>query len=147
MTEMNRRLMLAGSAAVPFAGWVRVVDAAVPKDTAVFAKQIDDLISLDPGESYEISGGEIATNVYDRLLRFEAEDMSKLVGGVAFMDELLRTAQVPKGSFYHCFASKQAFGQALIEAYAGYFAASFATTHSANVPITSASIFPFFNFT
>ena len=84
MTEMTRRLLLAGTAAAaPFAGWVRVVDAAVPKDTAVFAKQIDDLISLDPGESYEISGGEIATNVYDRLLRFEAEDMSKLVGGAA----------------------------------------------------------------
>jgi len=83
MTEMTRRLLLAGTTAAPFAGWVRVVDAAVPKDTAVFAKQIDDLISLDPGESYEISGGEIATNVYDRLLRFEAEDMTKLVGGVA----------------------------------------------------------------
>ena len=62
---------------------MRLADAAIPKDTAVFAKQIDDLISLDPGESYEISGGEIVTNVYDRLLRFEAEDMSKLVGGVA----------------------------------------------------------------
>src|SRR6201996_6374807 len=87
MTEITRRLLLAGTAAgaavVPFAGWQRVADAAVPKDTAVFAKQIDDIISLDPGESYEISGGEIATNVYDRLLRFEAEDLSKLVGGVA----------------------------------------------------------------
>ncbi len=83
MTEMTRRLLLSGTAAAPFAGWVRLVDAAAPKDTAVFAKQIDDLISLDPGESYEISGGEIATNVYDRLLRYEVEDLSKLVGGVA----------------------------------------------------------------
>src|SRR5476651_2170768 len=83
MTEITRRLLLAGTAAAPFAGWTRLVDAATPKDTAVFAKQIDDLISLDPGESYEISGGEICTNVYDRLLRYEAEDLSKLVGGVA----------------------------------------------------------------
>ncbi len=83
MTEMTRRLLLAGGAAAPFAGWARLADAATPKDTAVFAKQIDDIITLDPGESYEISGGEICTNVYDRLLRFEAEDMSKLVGGVA----------------------------------------------------------------
>ena len=29
------------------------------------------------------SGVEIATNIYDRLLRYEAEDTSKLVGGVA----------------------------------------------------------------
>ena len=38
------------------------------------------------------------------------------------LDEILRLAQVPKGSFYHCFASKEAFGQALIAAYASYFA-------------------------
>ena len=37
------------------------------------------------------------------------------------IDEILRLAQVPKGSFYHCFASKEAFGQALIAAYAVYF--------------------------
>jgi TetR/AcrR family transcriptional repressor of nem operon len=38
------------------------------------------------------------------------------------IDEVLRLAAVPKGSFYHCFESKEAFGQALIAAYAGYFA-------------------------
>lgn len=39
------------------------------------------------------------------------------------IDELLRQAQVPKGSFYHYFESKEAFGQVLIAAYADYFAA------------------------
>jgi len=57
--------------------------AATPSSTLVIAKNIDDIISLDPGEAYEASGGEIITNVYDRLVRFEAEDVSKLVGGVA----------------------------------------------------------------
>lgn len=38
------------------------------------------------------------------------------------VDEILRQAQVTKGSFYHCFESKEAFGQALIAAYADYFA-------------------------
>ncbi|MGQ0709194.1 MAG: acrylate utilization transcriptional regulator AcuR [Rhodoferax sp.] len=38
------------------------------------------------------------------------------------IDEVLRCVQVPKGSFYHCFDSKEAFGQALIAAYADYFA-------------------------
>ena len=57
--------------------------AATPKDTLVIAKQIDDIITLDPGEVYELSGGEIIANIYDRLLRYEAEDMTKLVGGVA----------------------------------------------------------------
>lgn len=38
------------------------------------------------------------------------------------LDEILRAAQVPKGSFYHCFESKEAFGRALIAAYAAFFA-------------------------
>jgi peptide/nickel transport system substrate-binding protein len=83
MTQISRRLLLVGSAAAPFAGWTRVADAATPKDTAVFAKQIDDIITMDPGECYELSGVEIATNIYDRILRYEAEDVTKLVGGVA----------------------------------------------------------------
>ena len=57
--------------------------AATPKDTVVMAKQINDLISLDPAEAYEFSGIEVVTNVYDRLIRYEAEDLTKMVGGVA----------------------------------------------------------------
>lgn len=38
------------------------------------------------------------------------------------VDEILRAAGVPKGSFYHWFDGKEAFGQALVDAYAGYFA-------------------------
>lgn len=41
----------------------------------------------------------------------------------AGLDEVLRLAQVPKGSFYHQFETKEAFGLALIDAYAAYFAA------------------------
>lgn len=37
------------------------------------------------------------------------------------IDEILRSAGVPKGSFYHYFASKEAFGAELICAYADYF--------------------------
>lgn len=39
------------------------------------------------------------------------------------LDTLLREVGVPKGSFYHYFASKEAFGRAVLECYAGYFAA------------------------
>ncbi|GAA0793573.1 TetR/AcrR family transcriptional regulator [Marinobacterium sediminicola] len=38
------------------------------------------------------------------------------------IDQILRSVNVPKGSFYHYFKSKEAFGQALIDAYAEYFA-------------------------
>ena len=90
MTEMTRRLLLAGAAAAPFAGWVRLADAATPKDTAVIAKQIDDIITLDPGECYELSGVEICTNIYDRLLRTRpaSEDLV-LVHGDATFDNIL----------------------------------------------------------
>ena len=33
------------------------------------------------------------------------------------LTEILSTAQVPKGSFYHYFGSKEAFGEAVLEAY------------------------------
>jgi TetR/AcrR family transcriptional repressor of nem operon len=38
------------------------------------------------------------------------------------IDQILRSVNVPKGSFYHYFKSKEAFGLVLIEAYADYFA-------------------------
>ena len=57
--------------------------AETPADTLVIAKQIDDLISMDPAEAYELSGIEILANTYDRIMRFEPTDITKLVGGVA----------------------------------------------------------------
>src|SRR5206468_5530366 len=33
------------------------------------------------------------------------------------LNEVLAAAQVPKGSFYHYFVSKEAFGEAMLEAY------------------------------
>lgn len=38
------------------------------------------------------------------------------------LDEILRLARVPKGSFYHYFDSKEKFGLALVDAYGDYFA-------------------------
>jgi len=39
------------------------------------------------------------------------------------IDEIMKTAGVPKGSFYNFFGSKEAFGAELIRRYAQYFAA------------------------
>ncbi|HYQ39076.1 MAG TPA: TetR family transcriptional regulator C-terminal domain-containing protein, partial [Pseudomonas sp.] len=39
------------------------------------------------------------------------------------IDAVLREVGVPKGSFYHYFASKEAFGRAVLERYGAWFAA------------------------
>ena len=84
MLKLSRRQTLAAFTAVaPFAAWTPQAAAATPRDTAVIAKQMDDIITLDPGEVYELTGIEITTNVYDRILRYEAEDLNKMVGGIA----------------------------------------------------------------
>src|SRR6516165_1384141 len=57
--------------------------AATPADTLVVAQNIDDMITLDPAEAYEFSGIEVDSNIYDRIIFFEPENMTKLVGGAA----------------------------------------------------------------
>ena len=50
--------------------------AATPADTLVIAWAIDDIISLDPGEAFEISAGEIMGNAYDNLVNLDINDTS-----------------------------------------------------------------------
>lgn len=57
--------------------------AETPADTLVIAENIDDIISLDPAEAYELSGIQVLANTYDRIMRFDPTDITKLVGGVA----------------------------------------------------------------
>ena len=79
---MRRSLALLAGAAL---GIALAADgsAQTPKDTVVMAKQIDDIISLDPGESFEFSGSEATTNVYERLLSFNLQKVSELRGELA----------------------------------------------------------------
>jgi peptide/nickel transport system substrate-binding protein len=59
------------------------LSAATPKDTLVVAMAFDDIISLDPAEAFEISAGELMGNGYDRLLRYDVADPSKLLPDLA----------------------------------------------------------------
>ncbi|UXU74712.1 ABC transporter substrate-binding protein [Paracoccus sp. SMMA_5] len=49
--------------------------AETPADTLVVAAQIDDIISLDPGQSFEFSGQDVVKNLYDRLVDFDPLDL------------------------------------------------------------------------
>lgn len=56
------------------------------------------------------------------LLRAGVEALTEKGFAATGIDEVLRRVGVPKGSFYHYFDSKEAFGTALIERYGSYFA-------------------------
>ena len=58
-------------------------EAKTPKDTLVIAKSITDIVSLDPAQVFEPSGGEVINNVYSRLVTYDAETFSHLQGDAA----------------------------------------------------------------
>ena len=56
------------------------------------------------------------------LIRSGLEQLTENGFASSGIDKILKKVKVPKGSFYHYFASKEAFGQAVIDNYAKYFA-------------------------
>src|SRR6186713_612809 len=80
---LSRRVLCATAAAAMLACSGGAALAATPKDTLVLAFGFDDIITMDPAEAFELSAGEIMGNTYDRLLRLDVNDPSKLVGDVA----------------------------------------------------------------
>ncbi len=77
------RRALALAAAAALLGSALPLQAATPKDTLVVAMAFDDIISLDPAETFEISTGEMMGNAYDRLVRYDVNDPSKLLPDLA----------------------------------------------------------------
>jgi TetR/AcrR family transcriptional repressor of nem operon len=67
------------------------------------------------------SSGEQAdkrSQTRERLVRIGTELLSEKGFGATGIDEVLRAAEVPKGSFYHYFDSKADFGLAVVDNYA-----------------------------
>ena len=60
----------------------------------------------------------MAEGTRERLLEVGLKQMRSVGYGAAGMKELLDEAGIPKGSFYHYFPSKEAFGKAVLESYA-----------------------------
>ena len=72
---LTRRAAIAAAAAPLL--WTRAF-ADTPRDTLVMAKRIDDIISLDPQESFEYSGSEICGNIYEKLVTPTASDPTRI---------------------------------------------------------------------
>jgi peptide/nickel transport system substrate-binding protein len=79
----RRRRLLLGAAAIALFALASPASAQTPRDTVVMTKQIDDIVSLDPAESFEFSGNEVVANIYDRLILPDPQDASKMIGQIA----------------------------------------------------------------
>jgi TetR/AcrR family transcriptional regulator, transcriptional repressor for nem operon len=64
-----------------------------------------------------VNSSTTSRSTRDRLIDVGLELMRKHGYGAAGLQELLRAADVPKGSFYHHFGSKEEFGAVVIERY------------------------------
>lgn len=56
------------------------------------------------------------------LIRSGLEVLTETGYLAAGIDAVIKNIAVPKGSFYHCFKSKEAFGLAVLAAYGDFFA-------------------------
>ena len=70
-------------APVALIAFLLLAAAAPPRDTIVMGKAIDDIVSLDPAEVYEASGGEVVGNLYDRLVEVDAKAPGLIRPGLA----------------------------------------------------------------
>jgi peptide/nickel transport system substrate-binding protein len=68
---------LAAALMVPLAAPGAQAETKTPPNVLVIAARIDDIVTLDPQESFEFSGGDIANNMYERLVKFDPRDLSK----------------------------------------------------------------------
>ena len=78
---MHRRTLLGALAVSPLAGPAAL--AQTPRDLAVMGMPIDDIVSLDPQEGFEFTGGEVLGNCYDRLILPDLADPTRIKGDLA----------------------------------------------------------------
>ncbi|KIS41460.1 bacterial regulatory s, tetR family protein [Kosakonia radicincitans YD4] len=62
------------------------------------------------------------TDTRQELIRSGLEVITETGYLAAGIEAVIKNIAVPKGSFYHCFKSKQEFGMAVIDAYGRFFA-------------------------
>ncbi len=83
--DMRTLSLLAGAAfsLLLVSGGIAPAFADTPADTLVQAWAIDDTITLDPAESFELTPAEFIGNAYDMLVRLDISDTTKVKGGIA----------------------------------------------------------------
>lgn len=79
--KLFRAALLATALTLPLAAGAAY--AATPANALVVAQNIDDIVAIDPAQAYEFTSGELNTNLYDRLVQYDAEDTTVLAAGLA----------------------------------------------------------------
>ncbi len=81
---MHRRSLLGAIGAGPLI-WTTAFPALAqtPRDLVTMGIAIDDIVSLDPQESFEFSGAEVLGNTYERLVLPDIEDPTVIRGSLA----------------------------------------------------------------
>jgi len=74
-----KKLLAALAMGASFALAMPAAHAGTPRDTLVEAAHIDDMISLDPAEMYELSTYEVVGNVYDTLVAINGHNTSQIL--------------------------------------------------------------------
>lgn len=85
MNSLNRRmrLMTTSAAMALLLATAPQAFAVTPADTLVEGFAFDDIITLDPGEAFELSTAEVTANTYSKLVNLDMNDTSKVVGELA----------------------------------------------------------------
>ncbi|MEB2845493.1 ABC transporter substrate-binding protein [Rhizobiales bacterium RZME27] len=85
MNSLNKRMRIlsAGAALALITLAAPQAFAATPADTLVEGFAIDDIITIDPGEAFELSTAEVTANSYSKLVGLDPADTSKVVGDLA----------------------------------------------------------------
>ncbi|WP_454852741.1 ABC transporter substrate-binding protein [Rhizobium binxianense] len=85
ITKLSRgfRILSAGAALSMLMMAAPSAFAETPKDTLVEGFAIDDIITMDPGEAFELSTAEMTSNTYSLLVRLDMGDTSKVEGDLA----------------------------------------------------------------
>jgi peptide/nickel transport system substrate-binding protein len=79
---MSRLIQLAAAALIVALSSTHSV-AKSPPNALVVAKNIDDIVSLDPAQAYEFTSGEVVTNMYDRFIERDPLNIEAIAPALA----------------------------------------------------------------
>src|SRR6202044_2870506 len=83
VSELCRVLALCAACGLIVSCSARSGHPASPPNVLVVAQSLDDLVSLDPAEGFELSSLQAFTSIYQRLVQPDPDEPSRLVPTLA----------------------------------------------------------------